>query len=69
MKRRPNHKEYLRILRKLSPEARLRKAFELSDFSRELFLHGLLLRFPEKSEAEIRAIARARLEKCHNRNF
>ena len=68
MKPRPNHSAYLRILRRLSPEQRLLKAFELSDFSRALFLQGLRSRFPEKSEAEIHQIALARLEKCHNRN-
>lgn len=68
MKTRPNHREYLRILRRLSPEDRLRKAFELSDLSRELFLHGLRKRFPDRSEAEVREIARARIEKCRKRN-
>jgi len=62
MKPRPNHKEYLKVLRRLSPEARLQKAFELSDFSRELFRQGLRRRFPDKSEAEIRQIALDRLD-------
>jgi hypothetical protein len=69
MKPRPNHREYLQVLRTLSPEARLRKAFELSAFSRELFLHGLRRRFPNKSEAEVREIERARVEKCRNRRY
>lgn len=68
MKPQPNHREYIQILRRLSPEARLQKAFELSDFSRDLFLQGLRKRFPEKSEHELRVIARTRLEKCHNRS-
>jgi hypothetical protein len=53
----------------MSPEARLLKAFELSEFSRELFLHGLQRRFPELSENEIKKIYLERLEKCHNRNY
>ena len=53
----------------MSPEARLLKAFELSEFSRELFLHGLRRRFPELSENEIKKIYLERLEKCHNRNY
>jgi hypothetical protein len=69
MKRPSGHREYLQVLRRLSPEARLRKAFELSDFSRELFLAGLRRRFPQMSDAELRGIARLRLEKCHNRNY
>jgi hypothetical protein len=51
----------------MSPEARLRKAFELSIFTRELFLHGLKRRFPELSEHQLDDLARRRLEKCHNR--
>ena len=69
MKERPNHKLYIQILRSMSPEARLLKCFELSEFVRELFLHGLRKRFPDKSEAEIKVIYFKRLEKCHNRNY
>ena len=69
MKERPNHQLYIQILRSMSPEARLLKCFELSEFVRELFLHGLRKRFQDKSEAEIKAIYLKRLEKCHNRNY
>jgi hypothetical protein len=62
-KPRPNHRRYLAILRGMSPEARLRKAFELSDLSRELFRHGLKRRFTEKSEAELREIEMRRLDR------
>ena len=61
------HREYLKSLRRLSPEARPRKAFELTAMTRELLLHGLRRRFPEKSDEEIRAVALSRIEKCHNR--
>jgi hypothetical protein len=47
----------------MSPDARLRKALELSDLSRELFRHGLRRRFPKKSEAEIREIEMRRLDR------
>ena len=40
-KPRPNHKLYLQTLRNLTPEQRLRKAFELSAFANERFIHGL----------------------------
>ena len=69
IKKRPNHKLYIQTLRRMSPEARLLKAFELSEFSRELFLHGLRRRFPELSEDEIKKVYLERLEKCHNRNY
>jgi len=53
----------------MTPEQRLAKAFELSEFTRELFLHGLRQRFPGLSEEEFRELALRRLAKCHNRNY
>ncbi len=69
VKTRPNHKLYLAVLRKMTPEQRLLKAFELSEFSKQLFLHGLRRRFPEKSEADIMKTYLERLDRCHNRNY
>lgn len=69
IKQRPNHKLYLQILRRMTPEQRLAKAFELSEFSRQLFVHGLRRRFPDLSEAEFKELLLRRLEKCHNRNY
>jgi hypothetical protein len=65
----PSHREYIRILRQMSPEERLLKAFELSDFGRQLFIHGLRKRFPDLPEEEFRKILLERLDKCHNRNY
>jgi hypothetical protein len=62
-----NHPQYLEILRGMTPEDRLRKAFELSEFAKALFLHGLRRRFPDLGERELRELAHARLDKCHNR--
>jgi hypothetical protein len=53
----------------MSPEARLMKAFELTAFSRQLFLHGLRRRFPDLNEEELHKIYLDRLAKCHNRNY
>lgn len=69
MKPGQNHAVYLDILRRLSPEDRLRKAFELSELSRSLFEHGLRRAFPDLEAAELRALARRRLAKCHNRIY
>lgn len=60
-KPRPNHARYLEVLRSMTPEQRLKKAFELTELSRKLFLTGLRQRFPDRSEAEIRAIYLERL--------
>lgn len=65
----PNHKIYIHVLRQMSPEKRLLRAFELSEFSRELFIHGLRKRFPNLSGEEFKKILLERLDKCHNRNY
>jgi hypothetical protein len=53
----------------MSPEERLTQAFELSEFTRELFYHGLRKRFPDLSEEELKELFFKRLDKCHNRNY
>ena len=68
-KPRPNHRQYLETLRSMTEEQRLLKAFELSEFSKQLFKEGLRERFPEKSEEELHTLFLKRLEKCHNRNY
>ena len=45
------------------------KAFELSEFTKTLFLKGLRRRFPDVSETELRQIMLKRLARCHNRNY
>ena len=65
----PNHRLYITALRKMTPEERLLKAFELSAFCRQLFTHGLRKRFPHVSAEDFARILRARLDKCHNRNY
>jgi hypothetical protein len=45
------------------------KAFELTAFSKELFLNGLRKRFPDLTEEELHRIYLERLKKCHNRNY
>ena len=67
-KPRPNHRLSLEILRAMTPEQRLLKAFELSEFSKALFIEGLRQRFPDAPEEEFRRIRFDRLEECHNRN-
>lgn len=69
IKEHPNHLLYIQTLRRMSPEARLLKAFELSEFSRQLFLQGLRRRFPNLAEVELHNLYLKRLDKCHNRNY
>ena len=68
-KPRPNHKLYLESLRRMSPAQRLAKAFELSEFSKQLFIAGLRKRFPDLSLDEFHALLLDRLAKCHNKNY
>ena len=65
----PNHGRYIEVLRQMTPEQRLRKAFELSTMTRALFIQGLRKRFPDLSEAEFHRLLLDRLEKCHNQNY
>ena len=69
IKERPNHRIYIETLRRMTPEERLLKAFELSEFGKELFLAGLRRRFPDLPEGRIRKIYLERMDKCHNRNY
>ena len=67
--KRPNHRLYIETLRRMTPQQRLLKAFELSELSRQAFVQGLRQRFPDLPEPEFRKLLLARLEKCHNRNY
>ena len=67
-KPRPNHRIDIQIPRSMTPEQRLLKAFELSEFSKSLFVEGLRQWFPDATEEEFRQILFDRLEQCHNRN-
>lgn len=69
IKERPNHRLYIQVLRQMPPEKRLLKAFELSEFSRQLFILGLRQRFPDLSDQEFRKLLLERLDKCHNQNY
>jgi len=68
-KPRPNHAVYLRVLRAITPEQRLRKAFELGASARALFEHGLRRRFPGLDATAFGRLMRERLDRCHNRNY
>ena len=65
----PNHKIYIKTLQAMSAEKRLLKAFELSDFSKQLFMDGLKKNFSHLSNEEFHKLYLERLEKCHNRNY
>ena len=68
-KPRPHARMYIRILRSMTPEQRLAKAFELGEMGRELLRTGLRLRHPGSTEEEIRALELQEVARCHNRNY
>ena len=53
----------------MTPEQRLAKAMDLSEFARALFRQGLRERFSHLNEAQFQELYLKRLEKCHNRNY
>jgi hypothetical protein len=69
IKRNQNHSIYIKALRRLTPEQRLKKAFDLSDFAEKLFIYGLKKRLPNLREKEFKEKLFERLDKCHNRNY
>lgn len=69
VKNRPNHQRYIATLRRMKPEQRLAKAFELSELGKRLFVDGLRRRFPHMPEPEFKSLVLRRLEKCYNRNY
>jgi hypothetical protein len=68
-KPRPNHRLYIEVLRRMTVEQRLAKAFELSALAKRAFIDGLRRRFPDLPDVEFKKLLLARLEKCHNRNY
>jgi hypothetical protein len=68
-KPRPNRRQYIQVLRRMTPEQRLAKAFELSELTKRLSKQGLRRQFPELSEDDFHRLFLKRLAKCHNRNY
>lgn len=68
-KPRPNHLEYIKVLRRMTEEQRVAKAFELSRLAKQLFVQGLRERFPDLDEDQFHKLLLQRLELCHNRNY
>lgn len=62
-KPRPNRAIYIETLRRMTPEQKLDKAFELSDMTREGLRAGLTMRHPEATPEEIQTMVRKRLER------
>jgi hypothetical protein len=64
-----SHREYIKIIKRLTPEERLKKCFELNELTKQLFLTGLKNRFPNLSQEEIKKLYLKRINKCHNLDY
>ena len=64
-----NRTLYVQALRGMSPEARLSKAFELTEMTRELLQAGLAQRHPSASAEELHQLYLERLDRCRSRTF
>jgi hypothetical protein len=60
---------YFDALRRMTPEDKLLRTFDLHEFATRCFLYGLSKRFPDATDDEIRKIYLERIDKCHNRNY
>ena len=69
IKPRPNHKEYIAVLRRMTEEQRVAKVFELSAMTKQIFIQGLKERFPDLDDEQFHKLMLERLELCHNRNY
>lgn len=58
---------YIQILRSLTPEQRLRKAFELTTMARELARAGVARHHPDLGPEEIDRLTRDRIMSWHSR--
>ena len=68
-KPRPNHRRYIEVLRRMTPQERLNKAIELTETSRYLFRVGLRERHPDLSDEELHELYLEQMAKWHNRNY
>jgi len=60
---------YIDALRRMTPERRLKKAFELSEFTKQLSACGLRKIYPDLPDTEFKKVFLEHLKKCHNRNY
>ncbi len=66
---RQTHREYIKILKRMTPQERLRKAFELSDLTKSLFITGLKMRYPDYSKKDIKNLYIEKIHKCHSSDY
>lgn len=68
LKPQPNRRIYIDALKRMTPEQRLAKAFELSDMTHEALRVALRARYPQAGQEELEVIYLESLERCRKRN-
>ncbi len=66
---RQTHREYIKILKKMTSQERLQRALELSDLTKSLFITGLKMRYPDYSEKDIKNLYIEKIYKCHSSDY
>jgi hypothetical protein len=69
MKTYPNKQRYHNILKVMTPQEKLEKSFDLTDFSNAAFKAGLRNRYPDLTDDELEQLYLEKLRSCHNRNY
>ena len=69
MKNYENKQRYHGILKAMSPEKRLMKAFELSELANASFKAGLRNKYRDMPEEEFHRLYIEKRLKCHNQNY
>lgn len=64
----PNRQLYIELLRKMSGEERLRIAFELFEFAKDIMIEGIKSQNPKITPEEIQKEVVRRMLRCHKRN-
>ncbi len=63
------YKVYIETLRRMTPEQKLQRVFELAAAARELFCQEVKKLHPEYSEDEVKRCYLENIAKCYNRNY
>jgi hypothetical protein len=68
LKQQPNRRVYIETLRRMTPEQRLSKAFELSDMTHAALRVAVAARNPGAGPEELQELYLERLERCRRRD-
>ena len=64
----PNRKKYIEILQKMTGEERVRIAFDLYEFAKNVMIEGIKAQHPGITTEEIQKEVVRRMMRCHRRN-